>query len=240
MTATGQGTIMDNDDPPPGTATTTQQPQPTPTATPTPEPQTLAALPNPVLGQEVNVQQVSGTVLINVKGQGFVPLSESAPDPRRHRCLTRPRARSGCSRPATAAARASRPTSRADLFQVLQARTAKGGLTDLVLKGSSFKNCKPVRRGKKGKRVKRRKRGRRASISASRTIRRLSGSGRGRFRTRGRHSSATVRGTKWDTIDRCDGTLTKVKRGTVAVRDFRLKKNVIVRAGKSYLARAAR
>ena len=61
---------------------------------------------------------------------------------------------------------------------------------------------------------------------------------RGRFRTGGRNSSATVRGTIWTTTDRCDGTLTQVRRGTVVVRDFRRKRNVIVRAGKSYLARA--
>jgi hypothetical protein len=49
-----------------------------------------------------------------------------------------------------------------------------------------------------------------------------------------------VRGTKWTVTDRCDGTLTKVKRGKVAVRDFRLKKTIILRRGKSYLARAPR
>ena len=47
-----------------------------------------------------------------------------------------------------------------------------------------------------------------------------------------------MRGTIWTTTDRCDGTLTQVKRGTVVVRDFRRRRNVIVRAGKSYLARA--
>jgi hypothetical protein len=47
-------------------------------------------------------------------------------------------------------------------------------------------------------------------------------------------------GMRWETIDRCDGTVTKVTRGRVAVRDFRRKKTVIVRAGKSYLAKARR
>jgi hypothetical protein len=47
-----------------------------------------------------------------------------------------------------------------------------------------------------------------------------------------------VRGTVYDVIDRCDGTLTKVKRGKVAVRDSRRRKTILVRAGKSYLARA--
>jgi hypothetical protein len=47
-----------------------------------------------------------------------------------------------------------------------------------------------------------------------------------------------VRGTRWDTADRCDGTLTRVRFGTVAVNDFVRHKTVIVRAGQSYLARA--
>ena len=40
--------------------------------------------------------------------------------------------------------------------------------------------------------------------------------------------------------DRCDGTLTTVSRGKVAVRDFRRKKTIVVAAGKRYLARARR
>jgi hypothetical protein len=47
-----------------------------------------------------------------------------------------------------------------------------------------------------------------------------------------------VRGTVWTVADRCDGTLTTVKRGKVAVRDFRRRKTIVVRAGKRYLARA--
>ena len=66
----------------------------------------------------------------------------------------------------------------------------------------------------------------------------MRGNASGRYRTSGRYSAATVRGTIWDTIDRCDGTLTKVTRGTVVVRDFRKRRNITVRAGKSYLARA--
>ena len=37
----------------------------------------------------------------------------------------------------------------------------------------------------------------------------------GRFRSHGRHSHATVRGTRWLTVDRCDGTLTRVTNGSV-------------------------
>jgi hypothetical protein len=59
-----------------------------------------------------------------------------------------------------------------------------------------------------------------ASAAARRKRRRLWGDGKGRFRTRGRYSAATVRGTKWLVEDRCDGTLTKVARGEVEVVDF--------------------
>ena len=47
-----------------------------------------------------------------------------------------------------------------------------------------------------------------------------------------------MRGTIWVTADRCDGTLTRVKRGSVRVRDFRRRRSIIVRAGKSYFAPA--
>ena len=70
--------------------------------------------------------------------------------------------------------------------------------------------------------------------------RRLWGNGSGRFRTKGKHSAATVVGTKWLVEDRCTSTLTRVVRGKVRVRDFVKKKNVIVKAGKKYVARARR
>jgi hypothetical protein len=69
-------------------------------------------------------------------------------------------------------------------------------------------------------------------------VRRLWGNGTGSFRTSGRFSSATVRGTIWLTADRCDGTLTRVLRGRVAVRDVARKRTVLVGPGRSYLARA--
>jgi hypothetical protein len=68
-------------------------------------------------------------------------------------------------------------------------------------------------------------------------IRQLWGSGTGRFRTLARYASATVRGTAWLTADRCDGTLVRVTQGTVHVRDLVKRKTVIVRRGKSYLAK---
>jgi hypothetical protein len=68
--------------------------------------------------------------------------------------------------------------------------------------------------------------------------RRLFGNAHGHYRTRGRNSSATVRGTMWSMTDTCAGTLTSVSRGTVTVRDFRLRKNKTVKAGHHYFAKA--
>ena len=76
-----------------------------------------------------------------------------------------------------------------------------------------------------------------ASKVKPKTVRRLWGKGTGKFRTTGRFSSATVRGTEWLTADRCDGTLTQVKQGRVQVRDLVKKKTITVSAGKSYLAK---
>ena len=78
----------------------------------------------------------------------------------------------------------------------------------------------------------------RAPLSSATPIRRLRGRARGRFRTVGRNSAATIRGTDWTITDRCDGTLTTVRRGTVKVRDFGLHKTVVLHAGEKYLARA--
>jgi hypothetical protein len=59
----------------------------------------------------------------------------------------------------------------------------------------------------------------------------------GRFRTHGRHSQATVRGTRWLVADRCDGTLTLVTKGSVVVRDTVHNRRLVLHAGERYLAR---
>jgi ferric-dicitrate binding protein FerR (iron transport regulator) len=63
---------------------------------------------------------------------------------------------------------------------------------------------------------------------------------KGRFRTRGRNSTATVRGTQYLVKDTCKGTLTKVTAGTVVVRDLTLRRTKVLRAGRSYLAHPPR
>ena len=58
----------------------------------------------------------------------------------------------------------------------------------------------------------------------------------GRFRTHGRNSQATVRGTRWLVADRCDGTLTVVTKGSVIVRDTVRHRRLVLHAGERYLA----
>ena len=82
--------------------------------------------------------------------------------------------------------------------------------------------------------------GGRAAATAKKRKRHLWGDGKGSFRTNGKYSSATVRGTKWLVQDTCAGTLTRVVRGSVTVRDRVKRTTVVVRAGKSYLAKPRR
>ena len=126
-----------------------------------------------------------------------------------------------------------RGTGRAEsaLFETLRAGdvdvsegSSRRGPTRIALPSGRLKGCSS---------------GARVSRVSRRTIRRLRGRGRGRFTTSARFSAATVRGTDWTIAERCDGTLTRVRRGTVVVRDFRRRKTVVLRSGESYLARRA-
>jgi hypothetical protein len=82
--------------------------------------------------------------------------------------------------------------------------------------------------------------GQQASAAASRPTRRLWGNARGRFRTRGRYASATVRGTQWMVKDTCTATTVQVARGSVLVRDLVKRRNIRLKAPKKYTARARR
>jgi hypothetical protein len=69
-------------------------------------------------------------------------------------------------------------------------------------------------------------------------VRRLWGTGKGRYVTTGKYASATVRGTFWLVADYCNGTLVKVRSGTVVVRDLVENKSVVVKSGQAYFAKA--
>jgi hypothetical protein len=186
---------------------------------------TLASLPDPEVAETANADP-SGTVRVRRPGSDeFVLLRRTDQIPIGSTLDTR----KGSILLVTASNRrggTQRGRFSKGIFQLLQNR-AKRPVTTLALKGASFRRCgTPSAAPGKGS----------AARLSRRARRRLSSSARGSYRTRGRHSAATIRGTVWTTVDRCDGTLTRVARGTVVVRDFRLRRNIVVSAGKSYLA----
>lgn len=185
-----------------------------------------------VLGSSVGVAPAGGSISVRVPGTSvFVPLTSGSPVP----VGTTVDASRGVVSLVTAVdshghTQAARFTG--GLFLVSQS-TSGQGVTEIALRGGDFSVCrKPATRAF---RLDPR------TAAAPRPVRGLWGSdSHGRFRTRGSHAIATVRGTVWMVADRCDGTLTKVAKGAVSVQDLTTHRTVLVRAGKSYLARTRR
>jgi hypothetical protein len=208
---------------------------------------TYTVIPEPVLGKTVNVSVVSGKVFIAVpstgqasraarladattslsKGLKFVPLQEARQIPVGSILNTS----AGVARITTATATAGKlqfGDFGAGIFKLLQRRQQRG-LTELdVMNAHTARQvCATL--------------GKRAATAAklsSKVLGRITGSAHGHFTTRGQYSAATVRGTVWGVRNQCDGTLTRVTRGVVSVRDFRRRKTITVVTGQSYLARA--
>jgi hypothetical protein len=89
-------------------------------------------------------------------------------------------------------------------------------------------------------RVARAKRSPARPTSSPHVVRSLwSSDNHGRYTTEGNDSVATVQGTVWLTEDRCDGTLTAVRRGAVLVTDKITHRSVRVTTGHSFLAAGA-
>lgn len=136
----------------------------------------------------------------------------------------------------------------------MSSRSMAGGavqkpITEVVLVGGDFSICNPKKKQKRVLSAATKPKPKKAAAKPKRKpkpkvnrrpVRRLWGNGKGSFRTRGRHAAATVCGTVWLTEDRCDGTLIRVREGVVSVRDFVLRRTVLVRAGRSYLAPSRR
>lgn len=197
-------------------AQSSEPPPPYALPTPTPEPSRPPATGGPGpprLGEAAVLERVRGRVTFRLPGAT------------RSRTLTRPAqvpmgtlvdARRGRVRVVVRRSREGTRTWRAVFhdgrFTVEQERSAPY-LTTLYLAGGSFSRCEQagVARAARASTARKRKRKR---------VRRLWGSGRGRYRTSGRYSAATVRGTTWLVEDRCDGTLTRVARGVVDVEEF--------------------
>jgi hypothetical protein len=178
----------------------------------------------PELGQSVGVAEQAGSVLVRLPGATrAVALVDAASVPVGSILDTR----KGTVTLSTALPGEGSQTGtfHGGLFEVRQPVGGRG-MTELVLRGP-LPTCAA--------------RGARAAGATKRVPPRIlwGRDDHGRFRTRGSNSVATVRGTEWYTADRCDGTLTRVTRGSVAVRDLRRQRTVLVHAGKSYLAPSA-
>jgi hypothetical protein len=101
------------------------------------------------------------------------------------------------------------------------------GYVDLHLRGGDLARCRRTDGTRKL-----------ASAAATRPRRKLWGHDRhARFRTHGRDSVATVRGTRWSMTDRCGGTLTRVSEGAVDVKVRSTGRIVRVHAGETHFAR---
>ena len=176
--------------------------------------------PAPTAGKTVVVSEVAGTVRVRVKGsKAFVELNAaegipvgSTVDTTHGTVLLTSQSKSGGA------------SQSAKFFDGIFLVTQQGPITKLKLTQKLAK-CTAGKASVATKRPKKR---------------RLWGDGKGKFRTEGKHSAATVVGTKWLVQDSCAGTLTKVARGVVSVRDNVKHKTIRVKAGKRYLAKPPR
>ena len=222
------------------TFTTLQAPPGSPTLGVT----TLQAPPgSPTLGKTFNIAPVSGIVLILVQGQ-LIPLTGLEQIPAGtvidalQGTVKLTTALPGGARARDAAAKTKKPKPKVKtqsgnfggaIFKVTQARTGLATLTlvEGAFKGApSYATCKAHKAGDAS-----------AAALSSKTLQLLHASAHGKFRTSGKYSAATVRGTIWTVADRCDGTLTHDITDSVAVQDFVRHKTIILHAGQSYLAR---
>ncbi|MBV9606627.1 MAG: hypothetical protein JO027_16045 [Solirubrobacterales bacterium] len=195
----------------------------------------------PTVGQTFNVMPVSGLVLVKLHGQ-FVPLTQLRQIPKNtlinaiHGTLQIITAAGG--HPAADAAakgkkhkgKVKTQTGRFSgaIFKITQAHSGLATITlveGAVKGGPSYAKC----RGKAADVT--------ASQASSRTLQLLHASAKGKFATKGKYAAATVRGTKWTTADRCDGTLVHDVTDSVAVTDFVHHTTVVLHAGQSYLAK---
>jgi hypothetical protein len=194
----------------------------------------------PTLGRTINLSPVSGLVQVRVNGV-FIPLTQLRQFPVNvvvnalHGTLQVITATGG--HPAADAAAKGKKHKKGKvktqsgrfsgaIFKITQAHSglATMSLVEGAVKGGpSFAKCR-------GKALD-------ATAASSKTLQLLHASAKGKFSTRGRYAAATVRGTKWTTADRCDGTQIHDITDSVSVNDFVHHKTVILHAGQTYLAK---
>lgn len=160
-----------------------------------------ASVPPPVYGKAVDVVPVKGQVFVTPPGQRRMRLLAAKQIPVDSVVDTQ----RGTVRLISAVDRKGANQSgefSGGSFRVLQPVSGQG-LTELVLTGGNFGKCRKATAARHNR--------------PPTLIRLLHARDRGKFRTRGRYSAATARGTVWETEDLCDGTLHEVSRDTVTV-----------------------
>ena len=185
--------------------------------------------PKPVAGKTFNLEPLEGTVQLQCPGED-----------EQHRLTSFKQVPVGClvnTRNGVVNLTASKGSSGAlqdahfwgGVFVVSQ---EEGDNQEVDLKLAGRRMCERRGAGRKG--------GARLSRRTGQRGRKLWGSGKGNYKTSGSYGSATVRGTTWLVVDRCDSsTLFKVAEGTVSVRDFVKGKSLTLTTGEQYAAKAA-
>jgi hypothetical protein len=198
---------------------------PAPLTPPSTPPAPKGVLPPPVFGQSVNVELVSGTVRIKLRGSGKFKVLTGAEQIPIGSILDTTAGRIRLISAKTRNGETETAEFYAGVFKVLQPRSGKP-ITELDLVDGGGAAGSSVPAG--------------GAARKKSTANGLWGSGHGNYVTKGSHGSATVRGTIWFTKDQANGTFFKVKRGVVTVNDFGRHKKLKLRPGQHYLAKAGR
>lgn len=199
---------------------------------PEPEPLVIAAAigpPNPVAGKSFNVEPTQGKVELQCPGEDeFSRLTSFKQVPMG--CLVN--ARRGVIALDSSKGSSGEVQNAHFWGGVFVVTQQEGDDQEVELKLAGKRMCE--RRSSKARKQ--------PSARASRSKkggRRAWGSGKGNYETSGSYGSATVRGTTWLVVDRCDAsTLIRVTDGTVWARDFLKEKTFVLEAGQKYIAKA--
>ena len=186
--------------------------------------------PDPIAGKSVVVKTVSGKVFVKVPGSSaFVSLEQLESIPvgsvidARDGKVALTSTRSG-SKDQTARFKFGR-------FKVTQSRKP-GARTILKLNGALV-GCRGS--GKRATSVDD------PVLARKRGGRKLWGKGKGKFSSKGKRGSGSVRGTTWQVADRCDGsTVISSIKGRVVARDFVRNRKVTLKTGEGIIARPRR
>ncbi|HEY6889465.1 MAG TPA: Ig-like domain-containing protein [Solirubrobacter sp.] len=186
------------------------EPAPTPVAV-----EVAPPAPTPQAGATVVVRASAGTILVRRPGTTeFAAISRSTAiplgsevDARKGRVVL------------TAEPAEGKPFARATFYAGLFVVGQAGGYVELTL-SEALAPCK-----------------KKAPAAGKPKSRKLWGDGKGKFRIKGVAGSATTGSGTWLVEDSCDGTLTRASQGVVSVRDTARRRTVLLRAGRSYLAK---